>query len=202
MSQQDTENLPNCRLFLMPPSGMDVNLLSDCVTAAADAGDVACLVLPGDEALVTAMLAGVQAKDIAMLVSDDPRMAAYAKADGAHITSSLEDAVAARKSLGRNASVGFLTSGARHAAMEAGETEIDYIAFDLSSPLGTDLMEWWPPLFELPCVGINPSDEAACLAAIEAGADFVAPPASFWTSAQSALDMAKRLTDAGNRSGT
>ena len=200
MSQQDTSILPNCRLFLMPPSGMDAKLLTDCVSAAADAGDIACLVLPADEALVKAVLPGVQAREIAVLVTDDPRMAAYAQADGAHITSSLEDAVAARKSLGRNSSVGFLSAGSRHFAMEAGETDIDYIAFDLSSPMGVDLMEWWPPLFEVACVGINAPDEAACIAAIESGADFVSPPAEFWNSAADAAMIAARLTKAGERS--
>jgi thiamine-phosphate pyrophosphorylase len=200
MSQKTTDDLPNCRLFLMPPSGMDADTVSACVGAASGAGDIACLALPSDKALLEKIMPMAQSKDIAVLIIDDPRTAAYEKADGAHITSGLEDAIAARKSLGRNASVGFVASGSRHAAMEAGETEIDYIAFDLSAPAGADLLEWWTPLFKVQCVGINAPDEAACLAAIEAGADFVSPPDAFWSSPETAAGMAARLTKAGQRS--
>jgi thiamine-phosphate pyrophosphorylase len=199
MSQKATDDLPNCRLFLMPPSGMDATDITACVTAAADAGDVACLVLPADEAVLKAVMPAAQGKDIAVLITDDPRMAAYEKADGAHITTSLEDASAARKSLGRNSSVGFVASGSRHAAMEAAETGIDYIAFDLSLPAGADLLEWWTPLFEVQCAGINPPDEEACIAAIKAGADFISPPASLWASAEAAADVAGRITKLGVR---
>jgi len=140
-----------------------------------------------------------QQRDIAVLIVDDSRFAAYEKADGVHITTSIEDAAAARKSLGRNASVGFVASGLRHAAMEAGETDIDYIAFDLSTPAGVDLLTWWTPLFEVPCVGLNPGDEVVCLDAIAAGSDFVMPPMEMWNSAEQAAKFASSLTTAGNR---
>ncbi len=199
MNENTSDDLPNCRLFLMPSSGMDANTITACVTAAAQSGDVACLILPADKQLLAAVMPGAQQLGIAVLVVDDARLAAYEKADGVHITSSLEDAVSARKSLGRNLSVGFVASGSRHAAMDAGETEIDYIAFDLSQTAGADLLEWWTPLFEVPCVGFNPPDEDACLQAIAAGAEFISPPAGFWTSAETAAAMAATLTKAGTR---
>ena len=170
------------------------------LTAAADAGDVACLILPADKTLTDLVIPIAQQRDIAVLIADDSRFAAYEKADGVHITTGIEDAVATHKTLGRNASVGFLASGSRHAAMEAGETDIDYIAFDLSSPAGVDLLAWWTPLFEVPCVGLNPANEAACLDAIAAGAEFIMPPAEMWNSAEDAAKIAGSLTTAGNRS--
>ncbi len=199
MSTPLAEELPNCRLFLMPPSGMDANTVATGLAAAADAGDVACLVLPADKALTDKVMPIAQEKDIAVLIVDDSRFSAYEKADGVHITTGIDDAVAAHKALGRNASIGFVASGSRHAAMQAGETDIDYIAFDLSSPAGVDLLSWWVPLFEVPCVGLGAPDEAACLEAIAAGADFIMPPAEMWHSTQDAARIAGVLTAAGKR---
>jgi thiamine-phosphate pyrophosphorylase len=199
MPAQPAEQLPNCRLFLMPPSGLDASTITACIAAAADAGDVACLVLPADKKLIEEVLPMAQQRDIAVLVSGDSRSAAYAGADGVHLATSLEDVEAARKSLGQKASIGFVASGSRHAAMEAGESEIDYLAFDLSNEAGRDLLEWWTPLFEVPCVGINASDEATCIAAIEAGADFIMPPDGMWQSADAAAEVSARLTEAGQR---
>lgn len=200
MNTQPAEDMPNCRLFLMPPSGMDTDIIAAGLTAAAGAGDVACLVLPADKALTDKVMPIAQQADIAVLITDDSRFAAYEKADGVHITTSVDDAVAAHKTLGRNASVGLVASGSRHAAMEAGETDIDYIAFDLASPAGVDLLTWWVPLFEVPCVGLDAADEAACLEAIASGADFVMPPAAMWSSADEAARLAGTLTAAGKRS--
>lgn len=179
---------------------MDADIIAAGLTAAADAGDIACLVLPPDKALTDKLMPIAQHKDIAVLIVDDNRFAAYEKADGVHITTSVEDAVDAHKTLGRNASVGFVASGSRHAAMEAGETDIDYIAFDLASPAGVDLLTWWVPLFEVPCVGLGAPDEAACLDAIASGADFVMPPAAMWDSPDEAARLAGALTAAGKRS--
>ncbi|WP_337660086.1 thiamine phosphate synthase [Anderseniella sp. Alg231-50] len=200
MNTQPAEDLPNCRLFLVPPSGMDADIIAACLAAAAGAGDVACLVLPADKALTDKVMPIAQQADIAVLITDDSRFAAYEKADGVHITTGTDDAVAAHKTLGRNASVGLVASGSRHAAMEAGETDIDYIAFDLTSPAGVDLLTWWVPLFEVPCVGLGATDETACLDAIASGADFVMPPAAMWSSADEAARLARTLTAAGNRS--
>lgn len=200
MSTQPAEELPNCRLFLMPPSGLDADVVAESLTAAAQAGDIACLVLAPDKALTDKIMPIAQQEDIAVLIRDDSRFAAYEKADGVHVTTDIEDAMAAHKTLGRNASVGFVASGSRHAAMEAGETDIDYIAFDLSSPAGVDLLTWWVPLFEVPCVGLGAADETACLDAIASGADFVMPPAAMWNSADEATRLAGSLTAAGKRS--
>ncbi len=200
MSTQSAEDLPNCRLFLMPPSGLDADVVAASLTAAAQAGDVACLVLPPDKALTDKVMPIAQQEDIAVLIINDSRFAAYEKADGVHVTTGIEDAMAAHKTLGRNASVGVVASGSRHAAMEAGETDIDYIAFDLGSPAGEDLLTWWIPLFEVPCVGLDAADEAACLDAIASGADFIMPPAAMWHSADEAARLAGSLTAACKRS--
>lgn len=199
MPAEAAEELPNCRLFLLPPSGLDADRIAACVAAAAKAGDVACLVLPSDKDVIGKVMHRAQEDGIAVLIADDARAAAYAKADGVHVTTSRQDAEAARKSLGQKASIGLLASDSRHAAMEAGEGSIDYIGFDLSSPAGQDLLEWWTPLFEVPAVGLNSPDEDCCIDAMEAGADFVMPPAAMWDSPEAAGEIAARLTAAGRR---
>lgn len=199
MTTQPAEDLPNCRLFLMPPSGTNADSIVVGLIAAAKAGDVACLVLPPDKALTDKVMPMAQQQDIAVLIKDDSRFAAYEKADGVHVTTSVEDAVAAHKTLGHKASVGLVASGSRHVAMEVGDTDIDYIAFDLSTPSGVDLLTWWVPLFQVPCIGLGGADEAACTDAIAAGADFVMPPDAMWQSADEAARLAGVLTAAGKR---
>ena len=76
MSKTPAEDLPNCRLFLMPPSELDADTIADCLTVAADAGDVACLVLPADKALTDKVMPIAQQRDIAVLIADDSRFAA------------------------------------------------------------------------------------------------------------------------------
>ena len=56
MPAEVAEELPNCRLFLMPPSGLDAVRVAACVEAAATAGDVACLVLPADKELISGVM--------------------------------------------------------------------------------------------------------------------------------------------------
>jgi thiamine-phosphate pyrophosphorylase len=188
MPAQPAEHLPNCRLFLMPPSTLDAGTISACIAAAADAGDVACLVLPADKKLIEEVLPMAQQRDIAVLVSGDSRSAAYAGADGVHLATPLKTSkphaqVSRPESQHRLRCVRF--APCRHGSRRK---RIDYLAFDLSNQAGQDLLEWWTPLFEVPCVGINAADEASCIAAIEAGADFIMPPDAMWQSADAAAE--------------
>ncbi|MBP0651582.1 thiamine phosphate synthase, partial [Mycobacterium tuberculosis] len=69
----------------------------------------------------------------------------------------LDDALRALKPGGIVGAGGLKT---RHAAMEAGERDVDYVFFGLTEraedddvhPRTLELAAWWVPLFEAPCV--------------------------------------------------
>jgi thiamine-phosphate pyrophosphorylase len=100
--------------------------------------------------------------------------------DGAHIAglSRLRDAIEGLKP-DRIVGIGALKS--RHDAMEAGESDIDYVMFgepraDGSLPPFEQTLEraaWWAEIFTLPCVAYAPSlAEVAALA--RTGTEFIA----------------------------
>lgn len=130
-----------------------------------------------------------QGRDIAALIADDVALAKTLRADGIHLTWS-DDVVArydeARRMLGAKMIIGADAGPSRHAAMELGEANADYVGFGmqrLSSDPATheasqlqrlDLVGWWSDIFEPPVVAfdVDTPEAAADLAA--AGADFIA----------------------------
>ena len=133
----------------------------------------------------------VQVRGAALLVADDPELAARADADGVHIRGAgatleqaLDDAVA-RVKPERIVGVGPLRT--KHDAMSAAERDIDYLLFgepatEFRASSATEIIErvaWWSEIFTVPCVGY--ARELADVAGLAAaGADFVALGAAVW----------------------
>lgn len=126
-----------------------------------------------------------QALDAAVLIEDDAAVASRGGADGVHISRGIEAVRAAVERLRPERIVGCGGLRSRHAAMEAGEAQADYVMFgepysdrtgiEIIPPLADVLAQagWWAPLFETPCVAYAASAEAA--AALRAtGAEFIA----------------------------
>ncbi len=185
---------PATRLFLITPVLADATAFARPLAEALDAGDVACVLLrhaARDErtakALAREVAAIVQAHGAALLVEDDPRLAAHADADGVHVRgggAALADAVERLKPE-RIVGCSFLAS--RHDAMEVAELDIDYLMFgeparDAAAPDPAetlDLVRWWAEIFNVPCVGVARSlDDVRALA--EAGAEFVGLAEAAW----------------------
>lgn len=126
-----------------------------------------------------------QALGAAVLVEGDATVATRGGADGVHISTGLADAKMAVERLQPERIVGCGDLRSRHAAMEAGETNVDYVMFgepgrdkrgqELTPPLAEvlELAEWWAHLFETPCVAYAASQEAADALA-GTGAEFIA----------------------------
>jgi thiamine-phosphate pyrophosphorylase len=189
-------NTPAGKLYLLTPpllaSGLDdfASILAD----ALGAGDVACALArlaPGAEGdakkIVTRLVEIAARGGAALLVDNDPRLAARIGADGAHVTggdAALKEALASLKPE-RIVGAGLLRT--RDDAMNAGEAGADYVMFgeprrDGFTPPAKETIErvqWWAEIFEPPCVGY-----AASLADIgplvDAGADFVALADAIW----------------------
>jgi thiamine-phosphate pyrophosphorylase len=188
---------PRRRLYLITPALGDPAAFLRDIDAALTAGDIAaillCLEQSDERTLVNrakAVAAGVQRREIALLLDGHAELAARAGADGAHLTG-IEALTAALGMLkpDRIAGAGGLRS--RHDAMLAGEAGADYAMFGEPDTRGgrppfeaiEERLHWWSELFEAPCVGYAASlDEVAPLA--QAGADFVALGDWLWTQAK------------------
>lgn len=183
-----------CRLCLVTPGDYAVDTLSPKLSAALGAGDIASLVITAparDPAALrhaaNAFVPIAVAHGTAALIHNDARIAAYSKADGLHLDSAeaLADAGARRHGDGI---LGIGNLGSRHAAMEAGEMNPDYVFFgrldgDSAAeihPNALDLAAWWSALTVIPAMVMGGRDLASVSEAAAAGVPFVALSRAVW----------------------
>lgn len=191
-------SLPACRLYLItPPRLDDVKAFAGRLEAALSAGDVAALQVRlkgATEAEVTEAVRVLgpiaRAHDVALILNDDPDLAARLDCDGVHVGQSDASYAEARRRVGRDRIVGVTCHDSRHLAMEAAEQGADYVAFGAFFPTSTkeaptraepEVLTLWQESMETPCVAIGgvTADNARGLAA--AGADFIAVSAGVWS---------------------
>jgi thiamine-phosphate pyrophosphorylase len=191
-------SLPACRLYLItPPRLDDVKAFAGRLEAALSAGDVAALQVRlkgATEAEVTEAVRVLgpiaRAHDVALILNDDPDLAARLDCDGVHVGQSDASYAEARRQVGRDRIVGVTCHDSRHLAMEAAEQGADYVAFGAFFPTSTkeaptraepEVLTLWQESMETPCVAIGgvTADNARGLAA--AGADFIAVSAGVWS---------------------
>jgi thiamine-phosphate pyrophosphorylase len=201
------------RLYLITPPVGDPDAFAPSLQAALGAGDVACVLLrfatPDEGArkkIVKALAPLVQNAGAALLVLDDPLLAARAGADGVHVEGLGENFSAALESLKPQRIVGVGALANRDEAMRAGESDVDYLMFGALDPGPDDpagVLErasWWAELFNVPCVAVaHRPEEVEALARsgaefVALGPDFFADPrgaAATIAEAQAALDHAE-----------
>jgi len=190
--------LPLCRLYLITPPRLD-NLagFGRTLAHALDAGDVAALQvrlkdMPDEviAAAVDALMPIAQARGVAVILNDNPVLAARLGCDGVHVGQEDMPLAQARKAMGPDAMIGVTCHDSLHLAMEAAEGGADYVAFgaffptttkDASTHAEPELLTGWQADMIIPCVAIGgiTVETAASLAA--AGADFLAVSAGVWS---------------------
>ena len=184
-----------CRLYLITPPRLDPSDFRDVLAAALDGGDVACLQLrlkdaPPDDIkrAVETLMPVAQARDVAFILNDDAALAMALGCDGAHLGQTDGDHEGARRLL-KDRILGITCHASRHLAMEAGELGADYVAFGAFFPTdtketlhtaGTDLLEWWAEMMEVPSVAIGGINSGNCAPLVRAGADFLAVVGAVW----------------------
>lgn len=184
------------QLYLFTPAlrADDLDAFAPILASALQAGDVACVLArlaPGAEGdarkIVTRLVEIAAGAGAALLVDNDPRLAARVGADGAHISgagAALSEALASLKPE-RIVGAGLLRT--RDDAMSAGEVGADYVMFgeprrDGFTPPADETIErveWWAEIFEPPCVAYAAALENIAPLA-DAGADFVALGEAIW----------------------
>jgi thiamine-phosphate pyrophosphorylase len=171
----------DCQLYLIAPDPLP-DEFATALQAALAAGDVAALRLTArDRDLVMPVLPITRAHGTALILDGPPALAAVAGCDGAHVTD-VDDVPAARRALG-DLQLGVFCGGSRDAAMRAGESGADYVAFDAISDgaaCNTDVIQWWAELMELPVVAEGAITAANCAHLVRAGADFLAVRDAVW----------------------
>lgn len=189
--------MTDCRLYLItPPVIDDLAAFGRSLAEALDAGDVAALQLRLKDQPETVIAAAVdvlgpicRSRDVALILNDDPKLAARLGCDGVHIGQSDMPLDQARKIMGKSAMIGVTCHDSRHLGMEAAEGGADYVAFGAFFPTATketlyrpepEILTIWQETMEIPCIAIGgiTAENAGALAA--AGADFVAVSAGVW----------------------
>lgn len=210
-----------CRLYLITPDFAELEAFVPQAEQALGAGDVAALQLRlkgADEtriaAAVSRLLPLCRAREVALILNDQPDLAARLDCDGVHIGQSDGGYGAARGAVGRDRIVGVTCHDSRHLAMEAAEAGADYVAFGAVFPTSTkdaatraelELITTWQTDMYAPCVAIGGITVDNVRQVAAAGADFVAVSAGVWghpegpAAAVAALnaEIAKGLADRG-----
>ncbi|MFQ5534873.1 MAG: thiamine phosphate synthase [Sphingomonadales bacterium] len=185
-----------CRLYLVTPPRLDAEAFAEPLSAALNAGDVACVQLrlkgASDDEIRRAtriLMPLCHARDVAFIINDRPDLAAELDADGVHIGQDDSDYKAARALVGADRIVGVTCHDSRHLAMLAGEAGAEYVAFGAFFPTATkdartraapEILEWWSETMEVPCVAIGGITVENCAPLVKAGADFLAVSSGVW----------------------
>ncbi|MFL5296190.1 MAG: thiamine phosphate synthase [Phenylobacterium sp.] len=189
---------PLCRLYLITPSRLDdLAGFGRSLAHALDAGDVAALQVrlkdqPDDvvAAAVDALMPIAQARGVAVILNDDPALAARLGCDGVHVGQDDAPLADARRMVGPNRMVGVTCHDSLHLAMEAAEGGADYVAFGAFFPTATkeaktradpELLTGWQADMLVPCVAIGGITVATARLIAAAGADFIAVSAGVWS---------------------
>jgi thiamine-phosphate pyrophosphorylase len=210
----------SCRLYAVLEAGEAAGERLDAALAAANLAVVLIAPAAGQRlqaAEARPLVERVRKARVTALVLDDARLARALGADGVHMGAlgalGAEGAqggpqaayAAAREAVGGQGVVGADAGISRHAAMTLAEAGADYVAFGAPPHLGDrekarlrreELIAWWAPIFEVPCVAfdVETPEEAQQLAA--AGADFVAVAIPATLSAEAARGLVAGVAEA------
>jgi thiamine-phosphate pyrophosphorylase len=185
----DTEAAP--RLFLVTPPRVDADFAAR-LKEALSLANIAAVLLAIDgakEDLLQPLVDVVQEAGSAALIADDTRLAGHVKADGVHISGGSEEIRFAIDSFKPNRIVGAGDIYSRHAALEIGELDVDYLFFgrphgdthDAPHPKALELAEWFSEMTEVPAVIMAGRSIEGVADAAATGAEFVALHDAVWS---------------------
>ena len=185
-----------CRLYLVTPPRLDLDVFAERLASALDGGDVACVQLRlkdvDDDNIRRAaerLLPIAEAHNAAFLINDRPGLAAETGAAGVHIGQTDAAYADARAAVGADATVGMTCHDSRHFAMQAAEQGADYVAFGAFFPTTTkaakfypeiEILEAWTMMTTVPCVAIGGITQKNCGELVKAGANFLAVVSAVW----------------------
>lgn len=183
------------QIYLVTPRHIDLERFPAQLKSAIAGGDIAALLIDCDaehdselQKIAQTIAPIAQKNEIAVMLRGDSRVAGRAKCDGLHIDGDLPDIESAVEDYSDRFMLGAQGGNKRHAAMEIGESGIDYVMFgrleapatDVIHDKALDMADWWSTLFEVPAVIIGASDLQECAKVAERGIEFVALREAIW----------------------
>jgi thiamine-phosphate pyrophosphorylase len=205
---------PNrCRIVLIAPQGLAADVFVERFGKALAGGDVASVILPAYELgevefqeLAEKIVPIAQAKNVAVVIAGESRIAARTKADGVHVEggrAALDDAI---DRLQDKMIVGAGGAKTRDDALELGEARPDYVFFGRFAydnkpephPRNLTLGRWWAEVIEVPCIVLAGSDVESTRDVAETGVEFVALSAAVFgdgVDPASAVERANAILD-------
>ncbi len=185
-----------CRLYLITPPKIELDVFVPVFEAALDGGDVACLQIRLKQAPDQDIVAAARrlkpicdAHAVALLINDRPDLAAAGDADGAHVGQQDMSYAEARRLLGEAAIIGVTCHDSRHLAIAAANDGADYVAFGAFFDTATkaaksrtdwEILRWWSELVEVPVVAIGGITAENCAPLVAAGANYLAVMGGVW----------------------
>jgi thiamine-phosphate pyrophosphorylase len=184
------------RLFLVAPAAPDRGFAASLAEALAG-GDVAAVLIGcganegAAEECARELVPVAQQAGAAALIAEHTRVAGRLKADGVQIGTGIGDLRAAAQTFRPKRIVGAASLYSRHAAMEAGEVDIDYVFFgrphgdirDEPHPKALELATWWSEVMQVPAVVMAGRAVESVATAAATGAAFVAVHEAVWAHA-------------------
>ena len=184
-----------CQIYLLTPRHIDLDTFPAELEAAISGGEIAALLIDCDashdselQKVAQTIVPLAQKKDIAVVLRGDSRIAGRTKCDGLHLDGDRAEIEAGVEDYSERFMLGAEGGNKRHAAMELGETGIDYIMFGrLDAPTteaihekALDMADWWSTLFEIPAVIIGGTDLGECSKVGATGIEFIALREAVW----------------------
>ncbi len=204
----------NCRLYAITPPQINLSEFTTILQQALSGGDIACLQIRLKNTDINKIKQAVRelmpichAYETAVIVNDNPELAAELNTDGVHLgqedlqkladeyVKNPQDIIAyIKEHIGPDKILGITCHASSHLAMEAGEQGADYVAFGAFYPTNSKPQEkldkWGTPSIELlrnwaefsviPSVAIGGITASNCAELVQAGADFIAAITGIW----------------------
>jgi len=189
-----------CQIYLItPPTIGDLDAFADLLTHVLAAVPIGCLQVRLKDTprkriveIAERLLPVTQAHATALIINDDPQIAAEVGADGVHLGQSdlrSMDIKSAQEMLTSGSIIGVTCHNSKDLAFKAGSDGAHYVAFGSffesrtkpdASPADLEHLTWWHETMEIPSVAIGGITVDNAKAVIAAGADFIALSSGVW----------------------
>ncbi|MCV6547608.1 MAG: thiamine phosphate synthase [Cohaesibacter sp.] len=191
--------MQSTQIYLITPKQIDLDTFPALLSEALAGGEIAALLIDCDaehdselQKIAQTLTSMAQAKDVAVLLRGDSRIAGRAKCDGLHLDGDLDAIREGAEDFSNRFMTGAEGSNKRHEAMQRGESGIDYIMFgrlnapeeEMIYPQSFEMADWWSSLFEVPAVILSGTSLDGCEQAAKAGIEFIALRSAVWNHAQ------------------
>ena len=215
MSKKPATTYP-CQIYLItPPKIDDLAGFAELLERVLDVAPIACLQIrlkdtprPRIVEVGRILLPIAEACDTALIINDNPKIAAEVKADGVHLGQSdlrmIMDIKSAQHMLKPGSIIGVTCHNSKELAFKAGSDGAHYVAFGSffksmtkleASPADLELLTWWHETMEIPSVAIGGITVDNARAVIAAGADFIALSSGVWDYQHGPEQAVKQLSD-------